>query len=210
MQVLAQSILDQAFGYEAYERRIEALLAEHHQANPEQLDELIHYTRMNLIRMERLDKTGRIMAATRLKLAKAPAMLWLAITEGWCGDAAQVLPIINKMALLNPAVQFKLLYRDQHPELMDAFLTNGKRAIPVVVLVNPNTLEILGHWGPRPAELQNYVLGEVARIREVSDAKEHKRQMDEMHTQVQRWYAKDKTYSTQQEFLAAVHQAFGF
>jgi hypothetical protein len=153
MQSLKRALIEQSISYEAYAQFIEDLLAQYHHRNPDSVDEHVHFTRMNLISMERLDKIARMMAVTRVQMAKVMPMIWLVLTESWCNDAAQVLPVLNKMAKLNSNVQFQILFRDQQPKLMDAFLTNGTRSIPKVIFLDPTSLKVLGQWGPRPAVL---------------------------------------------------------
>jgi hypothetical protein len=204
MQSLKRALIEQSITYEAYAQFIEDLLAQYHHRNPDSVDEHIHFTRMNLISMERLDKTARMMAVTRVQMAKVMPMIWLVLTETWCNDAAQVLPVLNKMAKLNKNVQFQILFRDQQPKLMDAFLTNGTKSIPKLIFLDPTSLKVLGHWGPRPEALQTFVLEELAKISTIKDVDVQKKRTDELSTQVQRWYAKDKSYSMQQEVLAEI------
>lgn len=204
MQSLKRTLIEQSISYETYAQFIEDLLAQYHHLNPDSVNEHIHFTRMNLISMERLDKTARMMAVTRVQMAKVQPMIWLVLTESWCNDAAQVLPVLNKMAKLNSNIQLQILFRDQQLKLMDAFLTNGTRSIPKVIFLNPTSLNVLGQWGPRPAVLQNFVLEELAKISKIKGADAQKKRSDELSTQVQRWYAKDKSYSIQQEILAEI------
>lgn len=204
MQSLKRTLIEQSISYEAYAQFIEDLLAQYHHLNPDSVNEHIHFTRMNLISMERLDKTARMMAVTRVQMAKIQPMIWLVLTESWCNDAAQVLPVLNKMAKLNSNIQLQILFRDEQPKLMDAFLTNGTRSIPKVIFLDPTSLKVLGQWGPRPAVLQTFVLEELAKISKIKGADAQKKRSDELSTQVQRWYAKDKSYSIQQEILAEI------
>jgi hypothetical protein len=204
MQSLKRTLIEQSISYEAYAQFIEDLLAQYHHRNPDSVEENIHFTRMNLISMVRLDKTARMMAVTRVQMAKVIPMIWLVLTESWCNDAAQVLPVLNKMAKLNSNVQFQILFRDQQPKLMDAFLTNGTRSIPKVIFLDPTSLKVLGQWGPRPVALQTFVIEELAKISAIKEVDVQKKRNDELSTQVQRWYAKDKSYSIQQEILAEI------
>jgi hypothetical protein len=207
MQTLKRTLIEQSLTYEAYAQHNEDLLAQYHHRNPDSVDDLIHSTRINLISMERLDKTARMMAITRVQMAKAAPMTWLVLTESWCNDAAQVLPVLNKMSKLNDKIVYRILFRDENPKLMDAFLTKGTRSIPKLILLDSESLKVLGQWGPRPAALQAFVLEELAKIAEIKDLNANKKRWDELHTQVQRWYAKDKSYSVQQEILAEIGKA---
>ena len=76
--------------------------------------------------------------------------LFLTLTEGWCGDAAQIVPVLNKMAEATPQLKLRLLFRDEHPDLMNQFLTNGSRAIPKIIILHPETLDIISRLGPPP------------------------------------------------------------
>jgi len=117
---------------------------------------------------------------------------WLVITEGWCGDAAQNLPFLNKMAELNPNITLKLVLRDEHPELMDEFLTNGGRSIPKVIGLD-ESLNVLGSWGPKPIPMQKEFLEN-----KVSQERTGKEFTEYLHL----WYAKDKGLTLQNEILA--------
>jgi hypothetical protein len=84
-----------------------------------------------------------------------------------------------------------VLRRDEHPEVMDRYLTNGSRSIPVVIALDEEFAEV-GHWGPRPTELQSWVMTNRTIIPK-----------SELYPQVRRWYARDHGESTLREVLAA-------
>ncbi|KMQ65549.1 hypothetical protein ACM46_06600 [Chryseobacterium angstadtii] len=71
----------------------------------------------------------------------------LIIAEGWCGDCNQAIPVIHKSFGTQNSV--KILYRDENPDLMQQFLTNGNMAIPIVIFLNDQNRPVF-HWGPRP------------------------------------------------------------
>ncbi|WP_421796998.1 thioredoxin family protein [Haliscomenobacter sp.] len=208
MQHVDPAILKKSIGYVEYHALIEEILSQNHYLALKSIENDIHDTRLNLIRMERLDKTARMTAQTRLQMAAIQTpLIWLTITEVWCGDAAQIVPTIQKMAALNANVEHRLVFRDQHPELMDAFLTKGTRSIPLTIVLSKESLKVLGHWGPRPQELQAFVLENLQILNQIKDEQEYKMYNAEFLTKVQRWYAKDKTYSTQKEFLDVLKKA---
>ncbi len=203
-----QAILEKSVGYVEYHTLIEQLLSQSHYLSLKSVENDTHDTRLSLIRMERLDKTARMTAHTRLQIAAIQTpLIWLTLTEVWCGDAAQIVPTIQKMAALNDKIEHRLVFRDQHPELMDAFLTNGTRSIPLTIILEKKSLKLLGHWGPRPQELQSFVLDNLQELSKIKDEQEYKMRNTEFWTKVQRWYAKDKTYSTQKEFLEVLKKA---
>lgn len=202
MQHVDHAILEKSIGYEEYHALIEQLLSQSHYLSLKSIENDTHDTRLNLIRMERLDKTARMTAQTRLQIAALHTpLIWLTLTEVWCGDAAQIVPTIQKMAALNEKIEHRLVFRDQHPELMDAFLTCGTRSIPLTIILEKKSLKVLGHWGPRPQELQAFVLENLQDLSKIKAEQDYKTRNAEFLTKVQRWYAKDKTYSTQKEFL---------
>ena len=115
----------------------------------------------------------------------------LVIAEDWCGDASNTVPILAKLAETVPSLELRVIARDQNPELMDQYLTNGSRSIPIVIALDEHLRE-LGHWGPRPAELQAWVLENRPRVPKA-----------ELYPQVRRWYARDRGETTLREVLAA-------
>ena len=115
----------------------------------------------------------------------------LVIAEDWCGDASNTIPIIAKFANAVSGIELRVLLRDQHPEVMDRYLTNGSRSIPIVIALDEFHQEI-GHWGPRPAELQAWVM---ANRGTTSKA--------ELYPQVRKWYARDRGETTLREVLEA-------
>jgi hypothetical protein len=188
--------LTKALSYTDYRTLIDNLLAEGKTTGPNQSQALTEYTQMNVQRMNRWDKTAHLNDDLKAAIqAISRPLIWVVLTEGWCGDAAQNIPTIVKMAALNPLISLKFLLRDDHLDIMDNYLTNGGRAIPKLICLDAQTYEELGNWGPRPASLQNWVI-------------ETKKQPDfEFKTlaeYVHKWYATNKTQELQQEFLALV------
>lgn len=51
----------------------------------------------------------------------------LVITEDWCGDASNTVPILARLAEAAPNLDIRLVKRDENPDLMDAHLTDGGR-----------------------------------------------------------------------------------
>lgn len=115
----------------------------------------------------------------------------LVITEDWCGDASNTVPVMARLAEVLPNIQVRLVKRDENPELMDAFLTSGSRSIPMAIVLRPDWT-VAGAWGPRPGELQAFVLAE---------KKAALRPVDEIYRDVRRWYARDRGESTLRALL---------
>jgi hypothetical protein len=123
---------------------------------------------------------------------------WILITEAWCGDAAQIVPIIGRLAELNSHIELMIVLRDENPELMDKYLTNGGRSIPILISLNKN-FEEEWHWGPRPRPAQAMV---------IENKETQALSFDEMKKQVQLWYAEDKTNTTQSEIVKLINRTF--
>lgn len=156
-QQLISKVLDTTINYKDYSEQMIYFYENKSTSGPDQSEGLIEYTALNFQRMKRLDKTIKVDDSFLQQLNNTGGKItWLVITEAWCGDAAQVLPVLNKMAEATPNISLKLVYRDEHPELMDAFLTNGARSIPKLIALDENQ-EILYTWGPRPAEATKMV-----------------------------------------------------
>jgi hypothetical protein len=161
--------------------------------------DMLEYVKMNLHRIHRLDKTCTLLPEVQAHLdAMAKPERWICLTEGWCGDASQIVPVLNKIAEgSHGKIDLHILLRDEHLDLMDQFLTNGGRAIPKVIKLDPETLEVIGDWGPRPIAAQEMVLEFKRKSQENPDGLKYK----DMVAAIHKWYADDHTASTQREAL---------
>lgn len=192
------ALLESAMTWESYNSLLERLMTENKTTGPDQSEQMINFARLNLQRMRRIGKTVQVQPDVKTQLAAITRRLTLLfITEGWCGDAAQTLGVINAMAAEIPHADVKVILRDEHTAVMDHFLTNGGRAIPIVVLLDADTLEVLGKWGPRPVALQQLI----------AQWKEQGLQKEQFIEKVHTWYAADKTQTTQVDFFATLQAA---
>lgn len=163
---------------------------------------MLEYTRLNNIRMDRLDRTAKLVDATiqGLEAMDRPLVL-LVLSEAWCGDAANVLPYLNRMVSRSEKLELRILLRDEHLTIMDAFLTNGTRSIPKIILLDAETNKVIGDWGPRPAAPQQMVYDLKAEIAKGIDREAEKQLWQSLKTDVQKWYNHDKGVSFQHEFM---------
>lgn len=194
MEAIINKSLEKGISYKEYRQLVTNLLAEGKSTGTVQSEELSHYSLLNETRMNRLDKTIQITSENIEKLnALQKHYIWLVLSEGWCGDAAQILPVLNKMADNVDKIELRVFLRDENEELMNQYLTNGAKAIPKLLIIDKATLEVVAHWGPRPK-------GAVDLIR---NYKEQYGVVDEtIKTDLQKWYLKDKGISIQNEVLA--------
>lgn len=194
MKATIAKALFNSHSYLEYRKMVSDLLRDEKSTGNEQSPELTHYTTLNETRMNRLDKTMKILpeVAARLKELKGE-YIWLVISEGWCGDAAQLLPIFDKMATASEgAIDLKIVLRDENEEFMNLFLTNKAKAIPKLVLINRETGSALAHWGPRPKGATDLI---------VNYKKEHGTLDETAKADLQLWYLHDKGQSTQSEII---------
>lgn len=190
---MEQQILNpQVFhSFPEYLSAVEALVNRKATSGPQQTEALIDFTRLNLSRMKRVYKTYKPSESELVALRGMASCSLTLITEAWCGDAAQTTPVIARLAECIPNCRFSIVYRDENPELMDRFLTQGSRSIPMLIL-NDAPTSSPKRWGPRPAELQaQFIAGKKAGI-----AKES------LQLMAQEWYNRDKGQSTAAEVLA--------
>ena len=154
MTAIHSSILAQAIPYDAYLQLSALLVKEERTSGPNQSEAYVYYTKLNVQRMKRLNKTIEVPAnVIELLKEKAANWTWVILTEPWCGDAAQCVPVIEKLALSAGNIQTLYLLRDEHPEVIDAYLTNGGRSIPKLICLDKTGKELFT-WGPRPAVIQ--------------------------------------------------------
>ena len=121
----------------------------------------------------------------------------LVISEDWCGDASNTVPVIARLAEALPNLEMRVVKRDEHMELMDRHLTGTSRSIPLAVMLRPD-FTVAGEWGPRPGELQQFVLRE---------KRAALRPTGEIYRDVRQWYARDRGETTIREILAVLEAA---
>ena len=193
MKSIIEKSLSQSYSYTAYRNQIKTLLKEGKSTGKEQSEALTHYSELNEARMNRLEKTVKISTEIIQKLNQLNGeYIWLVISEGWCGDAAQILPVIYKMAELSERIDLKIVFRDENEDLMNLFLSNGTKSIPKLIILDKNTLEVLSDFGPRPIGAKQLILDYKAKHGIVDETAK---------TNLQLWYLHDKGLSTQKEIL---------
>lgn len=146
------------YSYNEYKNMVHRLFMEGEVTGDVQTFALLENTKMNLHRMKRLDRTTELNEELMQNLQDLQKnYTWYVIIEGWCGDGSQIMPYLAKMAHATDKIQLKVLLRDENPEIMDSYLTNGTRSIPKLICVDENEEELFT-WGSRPEEIQNQVL----------------------------------------------------
>ncbi|MGV8878572.1 MAG: thioredoxin family protein [Sphingobacteriaceae bacterium] len=191
-----ESLIASALNYKTYRQLIDKLLLANKTTGENQEADMVNYTRLNVQRMRRLDKTVTLKPALNAALASLNShYTFLVLTEAWCGDASQIIPVFNHIAEASQGkISLSLLLRDENLNLMDQHLFNGTRSIPRLIVLN-EWLQEVASWGPRPEVLQG-LLNEWR-----SDAQmTHEIWAEKAHA----WYAADRTAETQKELTELI------
>lgn len=184
------SQLTNSFTFESYKELMQALVAAGKTSGPDQREDLIHYTELNAKRMKRIEKTTILKEELKNLISSIQEpMTWVLISEAWCGDAAQIVPVLGKIAAESELIDLQIILRDEHLVIMDQYLTNGGRSIPKLICLDQEDREIFV-WGPRPAAIQ-----QVVNDTKAEGITDHA----ELVERIQYAYNEDHTHSIQQE-----------
>ncbi len=181
---IIQDGLDNSMSYVEYRELVMTKVENNSNTGHEVTEALANYTMLNNKRMKRWDKTIKIGegVADAIKHKKFN-QTWIVITESWCGDAAHVIPVINKIAELNQGINFRVVLRDDNEALMDQFLTNGSRSIAKLIILDTTTKDVIATYGPRPSTATLLVNDYKAKYGILTP---------EFKEELQQWYNKDK------------------
>ena len=194
---ITPELLAGGFSYSQFVEFTEQLVLENRTSGANQSEDYLSYTRMCLQRMVRWNKTSKVSEELKqLLLQVNQSQVWLIITEAWCGDGAQSIPYLAKLADLNPLIMLKIVLRDEHPDLMDAYLTNGARSIPKLVAMTADLQVELFTWGPKP----KYLLDRHAAFKQNSEGLTYPEYLEEIHL----WYAKNKHKDLESEIYPLI------
>ncbi|MBN3583589.1 thioredoxin family protein [Algoriphagus aestuarii] len=196
---ITPEILQSALSYPIYRQLIDQLLVDGKTSGTNHSEANINYTKMNVARMKRVEKTGKVSPEMEalIKSIQEP-QIWVVITEAWCGDASQSIPYLAKLAEINPLIDLKLIFRDEHPEVMDQYLTEGARSIPKLIALSKDLSEELFTWGPRPKFLQDRLKAYKLDPQGLSSK--------EFSEGTYLWYAKDKNQAIEKELMEVISQ----
>lgn len=189
--------LKNSMTYAEYRNLVIKLVEEKSTTGDDKSEAMVEYTQLNDRRMRRWDKTGKVAEDMKTKIENFDKKVtWLVISESWCGDAAHIMPIINKVADFNDNIDYKVVLRDENEALMNQFLTNGGKAIPKLIMLDSETNDVLNTFGPRPTIATNMVQNYKA---------EHGSLTPEFKEDLQRWYNKDKGQSTIEDLISLLN-----
>lgn len=185
--------VDRSLTFDRYKDLLDRLLSVGRTTGNNQSESMVGYGRLNQARMRRLEKTVELNETVRKEISALQVdWIWLIITEGWCGDAAQNIAVIEKVVEANAGIETRYILRDENLEFMDRFLTNGARSIPKLIAIDRASGEILGTWGPRPKAAQEIFVA----------LKEQGIEKPLITENIQRWYLADRGRSLQNELAS--------
>lgn len=190
-QKISQESWDNALTYSQLDELISLLHKENKVTGHVQSPDLLQYSKLNEVRMRRIRKSGVIRGDW-----PKPILVerFLVITEGWCGDSAQLLPYVALQAD-HWQIPLRILLRDDHPEVMNRFLTNGSKSIPIIVALDQNGMAI-STWGPRPSALSQ----------RIAEWKHEGLTKEEYNPMIHSWYASDKGQTSMLEWYNSLMQ----
>ena len=150
MKIIIKNSIENSMTYIEFKNLVSQLLTQGKSTGKNQSEALLHSSTLSERRMKRLDKTIKLSKETIDVISKIDKKItFLVLMESWCGDGAQTLPIMNKIAELSPNINFKIVLRDENKELMNQFLTNGGKSIPKLIFIDQEDSQVLKSWGSK-------------------------------------------------------------
>lgn len=190
-EILFKCISNNSFSFSEFIQNIETKV---NKDTTDYKNEHEKYVKINLQRMKRIlkiykpnDQITKIIKSIKNK------QYWVVITEDWCGDSAQSLPYLYFITKLNTLIDIKIIYRDENPEIIDMYLTNGSRSIPKLIVFDHNFNELF-QWGPRPSLGQNLV----------NELKGKGISKEQSLKELQIWYNKNKGEELEKEIFLKI------
>ena len=199
MNSIINNGLDNSIWYQEYRELVATYAVEGKTSGNTKTPDYINYTKLNESRMHRLDKTLLVIDEVKTYLENLnKENIWLVLAETWCGDAAQILPVINKMAQVSDKIELRKLLRDDNETVMNLFLTNGTKSIPKLIILDKESGEVVTNFGPRPAEAKQLIMDYKATYGVVDETAK---------IELQKWYLADKGVAIQTEIVELIRQA---
>ena len=194
MENIIENSLENSLSYTEYRSLVRDLLTQGKSTGDNQTESYLNYSKLGNARMKRLDKTIELSVKAKKTIQDSQRKYtWIVLTEGWCGDAANALPIIDKISRLSKNIDLKIVLRDDNEMLMNQFLTNGSKSIPKLVAIDSKTNEVVKTWGPRPS----------IATKMVNEYKEVNGSLDpQFKEELQVWYNKNKGENIENDLLS--------
>ncbi len=186
---------EKSISYTTYKEIITRRAEEGKNSPDEEIKEKAEYTHLNLGRIHRNDKTLVLEESVLSRLKNLTKKFnILVISEGWCGDAAQSVPVVNKLTENSSLLEMKVIFRDEDERLINQYLTNGAKSIPVVLILDAENYKEIAHWGPRPKPLLPFL----QKYKANPETYTH----DDFVLDLQNFYNEDKGHSIAEELVS--------
>ena len=193
------SYINKSYTYNEYRRKTREFLEDNSCSGEDPTDEKVNHTRTNEYRMDRLEKRAILKSElTELLQKQKIPLTWIVLVESWCGDTGQNLPVIAKLAELSLHIDLKIIFRDDHHEIMNEYLTNGGHAILKLICFESSTGKELGTWGPR----QGNILKMIDEYRRENPGFDRQDFLENFYL----WYGRDRGNAIQQDFIILLQQ----
>ncbi|MCL5268500.1 MAG: thioredoxin family protein [Bacteroidetes bacterium] len=95
-------------------------------------------------------------------------MTIVCISEDWCPDCAQNVPLIVRLTERLPGTSVRFFFRDRNGALMDHYQTSGKRVVPTAVFFD-SELNELGKWAGPSRKAKAWTNETLIRGRQISE-----------------------------------------
>jgi hypothetical protein len=126
------------------------------------------------------------------KIKRLPGLKLLVISEVSCSDSTALLSVLKRY-LEGEKVEFRFALRSENPDLMQAFLTNGARAVPIIIILDEQGY-YMDRFGPRPKTAQD--IFETYR----QDINEGRIERKEVSKKIRNFYARDRGNAILKDF----------
>ena len=175
--------------FQSYQEYFKTITTQGITIAPYDSEEYVDYVKMNEVRQNRWLKKGIIQTeCIDVILSISQPQDWILITEPWCGDAAQAIPFIIKLASYNSLIKVSIQLRDSDSEI-EKYLTHGSKSIPILIVRTKD--EELFHWGSRPRGAQLLV----------DELKNKQSDLHQIKEELQKWYNQDAGNAIQHELV---------
>lgn len=189
---ITEDTIKKSLSFDSFIRLIKHLIEINKTTGAEQTEDKIKYNKINLQRIQRSEKTFVLLPETErfIKSIKS-RQYWLIIAEAWCGDVSQNLAPLYIMSKLNPLISYHIILRDDNPEIINNYLTEGTQSIPKLIILDEDLKE-LGVWGPRPRSAFE-ILKRFKANPQISK--------EQFHHDLHLWYFRDRGFEIQNEIM---------
>ena len=158
-QIITQAVINKGITFEQYLDLTKSIIQSSFPQGLYAKESTFRYTQSNWERMHKVLNNTVISQRLYNQLSDLKEeWVWVVLSEPWCGDASWGVTALYLIANCSDKIDFRILLRDAHMDIMESYQTNGGNSIPKLICLRKSDLKELGTWGPRPAVLQELVM----------------------------------------------------